>query len=385
MAPRTIALLLILGCGPAPSPPVAPSPAEATPDACRINPGGATNGDTVRVASAGPEAERLISRQRHVPLVRLDCEGRLRPGLATTWSSDTSHRIWTLELDSTLEATRVIMEWQSRPLTGAALQSAGVQAVQPLDSHRISVTVRDPFDSPPTVFADPLFALDRPEMPPVFQPLPTAGDARDALDRGADLLETADPSLLEYAARNPEFLVTPLPWTTTYVLLIPHGSAAFQSLVEGDSIVFRKSLASDVVQGEAREALPPFWWEALTCGSRPRLSPGIRAKATVLYSKNDPVARSLAERVVALSAAAGASARGADSAALLQALTTAQESAFVLALPRIALVPCRETGGWPAGATVVPLVETRSRLIVRRKVPPLEVEWDGTVRPVPAP
>lgn len=387
MAPRTIAMLfLIIGCGPPASPPVAPTPAEAGPDFCRVNPGGATARDTVLVASPRQEADRLIFRQRHISPVRLDCEGRLRPGFATAWTADSGGRFWTLELDSTVDAGRLAAAWRSGMPAAAALQPAGVEAVLAVDTHRLAIVLREAYQTLPPVFADPALAVERRATSAVFQPLPAGGDARDALDHGADLLETADPALLEYAAANPDFLVTPLPWTRTYVLLVPSGSTAFASLVEGDSATFRKALARDAVQGEAREATPPFWWEPFpACRSMPTVTGGTPANATVLYFKEDQAARSLAERVVALSATSGASARGLDSTSLATALSAGRGGAFVLSLPRIALVPCREIATWPAGAAAVPLVETRSRLVVRRDVPPLQVDWDGAVWVEPGP
>ena len=56
----------------------------------------------------------------------------------------------------------------------------------------------------------------------------------------------------------------------------------------------------------------------------------------------------------------------------------------VRALPRRALVPCREAG-WPGGVAVRPLVDTRASAVVRRGLPPLAVEWDGIVRPAASP
>jgi hypothetical protein len=252
----------------------------------------------------------------------------------------------------------------------------------------LAVTLRDAHDSLPSVFADPALAMERRSASPVFEPLAAGGDARDALDRGADLLETADPSLLEYASANPDFLVVPLPWIRTYVLVLPPGKAGFESLVQGDSAAFRWALASDAVQGEAREAAAPFWWEPRPlCDSAPvgASTASSPADATIIYPREDRVARSLAERLVALSAIPGASARGLDSAALAGALAASRGGAFVLSLPRIALVPCREMASWPAGAAVVPLIETRSRLIVRRGLSPLEVDGDGAVWVKPAP
>ena len=50
-------------------------------------------------------------------------------------------------------------------------------------------------------------------------------------------------------------------------------------------------------------------------------------------------------------------------------------------LPKVALAPCREAGLWPAGSNVVPLVETRESAVIRRGIPALAIEYDGTIRP----
>jgi hypothetical protein len=62
------------------------------------------------------------------------------------------------------------------------------------------------------------------------------------------------------------------------------------------------------------------------------------------------------------------------------ALRDGTEFAYVLALPRKSLTPCRDSATWPSGATIQPLIDTRARAIVRRGSPPLTVDWDGTVR-----
>jgi hypothetical protein len=54
--------------------------------------------------------------------------------------------------------------------------------------------------------------------------------------------------------------------------------------------------------------------------------------------------------------------------------------AYVVPVPLTPLVPCREIAAWPAGAAVVPLIDTRRSVIVRRGVPPLTIEYDGRLR-----
>jgi hypothetical protein len=108
----------------------------------------------------------------------------------------------------------------------------------------------------------------------------------------------------------------------------------------------------------------------------------VTGSPAVLYSRSDPVARALAERLVALSELPGAIARGVGPSELATALHTGTGRAYVVALPRRALVPCREIAAWPPGAVALALIDTRARLILRNGVPPLEVDYDGAIRPV---
>jgi hypothetical protein len=212
--------------------------------------------------------------------------------------------------------------------------------------------------------------------------MPSAGDARDAIDRGADLVHTADPTTLEYAAARADLTAVPLPWSRTYALLLPAEGPGLGRIVGTDSLAFRAELARGAVRVEARGAEPPFWWEANDCPAPVTGSSAVPGSAAVLYSRSDPVARALAERLVALSEVPGAIARGVRPSELATALHTGTDRAYVVALPRRALVPCREMAAWPPGATALALIDTRARLILRNGVPPLEVDHDGAIRPV---
>jgi ABC-type transport system substrate-binding protein len=44
------------------------------------------------------ESERLLFRQLYETLVRVDCHGRVRPGLAESWRLDANGRTWTVTL-----------------------------------------------------------------------------------------------------------------------------------------------------------------------------------------------------------------------------------------------------------------------------------------------
>ena len=83
---------------------------------------------------------------------------------------------------------------------------------------------------------------------------------------------------------------------------------------------------------------------------------------------------------MALSDEPGLTARRAPRSAI-DSLLTRDARGAVVDLPKVALVPCRELGRWPAGSTIVPLVETRESAVIRRGIPALAIEYDGTIRP----
>jgi hypothetical protein len=261
-------------------------------------------------------------------------------------------------------------------------------AVTPLDDRRLVVSLGRPFDSLPILFADPSLALVTDSLPHTgtwFLLRPVGADPRDALDAGVDILPSDDPELLEYARTRSDVVVHPLPWSRTYVLVIPPEQRGFDDLIPPDSAAFRAGLARDAVRVEARAADGPYWWEdAGTCpdSEPPASDPGLRPPA---HAWADPVARALAERLVALSSRPLRVIGGLHPRLPVPALHSGQGAAYVVGIPRVALVPCREVAGWPAGSSVVPLVETRRSVVVRRGVPLLTVEFDGRLRPVETP
>jgi hypothetical protein len=257
--------------------------------------------------------------------------------------------------------------------------------------------LHEPGDTIPRLFADPYLAIlgnlanepgwTRVDLPPaegwpaITFRVVQSGDPRDALDRGADLVVTRDPAVVDYAANRPEFTAFPLPWDRTYVLLQPAGTEPLT--ITGDSV--RRSLARDAVRAEARPAEPPFWWDSLAaCAPAPDSQSQHLTASRVAYPGDDEAARGLAERLVAL-AGTGTSLRATalGPAEFAAALRDRTERAFVIAAPRESLAPCRDASGWPSGASIQPLIDTRARAIVRRGSPDLTVDWDGTVRVLP--
>jgi hypothetical protein len=334
-----------------------------------------------------------VARHQPEPLIRLDCTGTARPAAAESWIPDATRRTWTFVLARSaldISAASAAAEWRTRPTAASTLRQGGIESVVPLDDRRLVVTLDRPSDSVPALFADPSLALVTDSLPaigPSFVLRPAGPDPRDALDAGADILRSDDPALLEYARSRSDVAVHPLPWGRTWVLLIPPGQRGFEDLIPADSGRFRAGLARDAVRVEARAAEGPFWWsDAEACTERAVAgSPSAGRLRLTHQLLPDPVGRALAERLVALSSRPLRVSGGLDSRSALAVIHSTGGIAYVVPVPRAPLIPCREVEGWPAGATVVPLIDTRRSVVARRGIPQLTVEFDGRLRRVDTP
>jgi hypothetical protein len=410
-----LVLTLAAACGrPPASAPLAPATA-----ACLILSADSA-ADTLTVAVAGPvdfshapvpatEAERFVFGAFYETLVRLDCDGRVEPGLARHWTrvaNDGRRWQFTVRDDAAFwDGTRVtaddvVAAWAGR--AGLVAESVSV-----LDARTLSVVLSGP-DTTPGRLADPRLGIARQGAPgalpigtgpyavtgrsmlhlearPVNQARPLLGfllaagaDLRDLLDQGVDLVLTDDPETLRYASSRETFDIVSLPWSWTYVLV---GGP----VIEAVDALERWGLR-EAVRGDVRRAEPPFWWVgAPRCPGAAAgpgyLTPGMAR--TIAYVDTDPVARDIAER---LAAVAGRETRptgtgslralGLPPAEFADALQANRALAFITALARRSYDACLNL---PAGG-VVPLLDARSSVVARRGRVALEVEWDGTPR-----
>jgi hypothetical protein len=225
-------------------------------------------------------------------------------------------------------------------------------------------------------------------------------DPRDLLDKDVDLLLTRDPAVLDYAATLPQFQTVPLEWQRIHVLLAPGRSRAAPSL----SADARRVLALDAVRGEARGAAGPFWWEMLQDCELAPAAPPDRSTYTprIVYDASDGAARDLAERLVGLARASGTAATeflgvllpdrprrtyqraaGLTGEPLAIARRIGADAGYVMSVDRLPIDPCRDiqivtdNARWVDPETIVPLVETRLRAIVRRGRSGITAEGDG--------
>lgn len=204
--------------------------------------------------------------------------------------------------------------------------------------------------------------------PIAFSWLPTA-DARDVLERGADAVLTDQPQALEYAAARGAFTSIALPWSRAYVLLVPLG---------GQMSVAAAGSWRDAVRGESRAPVGPFWWTEAQCGGAP--ANGAGSPKRVMYPEGDARARGLAERLVARGAPRAAELSRAE----LPAAVAAGTDYAVVPLPLAPGDACETLRGWGLagrpGIGLIPLVETRFHLVVRRGRFGVSLNRDGTPR-----
>jgi hypothetical protein len=440
---------------PQPTPPALP-PASAVPadrtDECALiaEPGEpvATVALTDRVDPANAprpsnEGERVLFRQLFETLVRADCRGRVGSGLAASWQLEADGRGWVVTLredarfsDGTpVTAADVRASWtrdgteELRPQVNRLVESVAVAG-----DRALAITLRSRRQDAPLALAHSDLAIAKAvagspwplgtrssRIAPGAAPglitvvrdtrapirfLIAAGDPRDLLDQGVDLLMTRDRAALDYAATLPPFQSVPLAWQRTHILMTPGRSRSAVPLSDEQ----RQVLAGDAVRGEARGARAPFWWqgvpdcEARSAPARTQSRSGAPPTPRVVYDANDAAARDLAERLVGLvrvsSPAATAfldallpdrplrtyqRAAGLNGAALAQAMRVGADAGYVVAVDTQPVDPCRdlqilvEGARWLDPETIVPLVETRLRAVVRRGRSGAIVESDGGV------
>jgi hypothetical protein len=326
------------------------------------------------------EAGRLLLRLAGETLIRVDCEGRTRPSLATRWSRDAGGTIWTFQLDSSLTSEALTAQWDLRR-NGGLWPWKRILEVRALPG-QIQVRLDSAFDAVPEAFAIPQLSVapSRVAGPGALRVMvhSPALDERDLLDRphgvhGVDVLITRDRAALSYGGSKPGFSLVPLPWDRTYVVVAP---VVYPELGPDVDLV-KQSIAREVLRSDSRVAAGPFWWETSGCGTKPPLPMGRRKE--VVYLQGDQTAREIAERLVALQQAPGRATSLAPDA-YVSSLAAGEAAMYVVALPRSDPGSCREQPAWPTGSSVVALVDSRAEAIVRDGVPPLTVEGDGTIR-----
>jgi hypothetical protein len=414
---------------------------------------GSSTRDTIAVALGGSvdpshapvprsPAERLLFRHLYQTLIRVDCHGAVEPSLAESWGVHQDARLWSF----TLRADAAF--WDGTPVTAEAVKQSWLvaqgsrvapwhesvaSAVQVVGERQLEVRLRRAYQDVPRVFADPTLAVARGmdssgawplgtgayqivessaaeihavplgsmsgDALPVLRFFDAGDDPRDAVDLGADLLVSSEPIVVDYIETFEDLESLPHAWDMAYVVAAPLKTASGVSTREGPPLM--EVLGSETVRTESRMPVGELWWEDLSaCQLTSTWSvpadPGNTA-GRIVYRRGDPVARELAQRLVALAEPDGLPQIAAEREPLTavglgderfdRALADGRDLGFVVALPKQVLDPCamialmRRSMPWVAPSdlhrVLVPLLETRGRVIVRRGVGTMVRDWDG--------
>ncbi|HXV85192.1 MAG TPA: ABC transporter substrate-binding protein [Gemmatimonadales bacterium] len=384
-----------------------PGPSATAGDrGCLLHSAGGDAPDTVVVGAAGtvtPErapggisaAERLVFLQLYETLVNLDCQDRLRPGLASAWAAGDHGRAVTFTLR---EGARF---WDGRPVTAGDVATGWgarpwADSVTSPNPGTVVAWLSRPEPDAARRFADPALAVTRAGGQPRWAgkmgtgPLrpvdrsrgrlvaasPDGGsvlvfrfasevDLRDLLDQGADLVLADDPAVLEYARSRGAFELIPLPWNRTYVI----GSAPE---LRAELAGLASQVRPGAVRGEVRPPQGSFWWSgADTCDDTVPAAGGAGGPVArrIVYPSGDRIAQDLAARLVALTGGGGNSAP-AQSPLRAAALSAEAFAASLVARSEWGYVTAVSHHVWSGCVPsllqgAVALAEARSTLIVR--------------------
>ncbi len=403
--------------------------------------------------------EQILFGHLYETLAMVDCLGNILPLLAGVWRSDNDGRRWTFELrdgarfwdGSKVTAQDVALSWQD-----AMSQNAPIDSVTVSGDDVLHVYFGFPHREFPRILCGPAFAVAKPVAGSrwlvgsgpyrvistrsnvdrktfVAEPVSGKGtvlqfvenvgsDARDFLKRNVDIMITSDPAVIEYAEGKPELTLIALEWDRTYVLL---SASRIRELRRGGtvgriSVEFSERLARDAVRGDARGCRSDAWWGKLEmCGrtSRSGFPPVPKgayesSNRHILYDEHDPIARDLAERIVALagtdptvsadaallaSAVPGltdgvrVTAEGVSVRTMTSSLRVGLEFGYIVSVPirpydacdeatilrdRVPWIVTLKTG---LRGALIPLVETRPHVIVVRDRARVTVDWYGNI------
>lgn len=338
-------------------------------------------------------SERIVFAQLYETLVRVDCSGQTRPGLAVNWTPSGDHTEWTFTLR---EGSRF---WDGSLITSAdvhrTLAGRLPAAVSILDEFRFSVRLSTPDPRFPEMLADPATAVaairpgwhwpvgsgpcrlraSDPEPLPDLTCLPNqnhpdwpawksltfsvypGNDPRDLVASNFDLALVWDLDAAEFFEAAPGFQAVPLPWNRLYLLVCPPEKNPL-----GADRWIRAATEFDVgsdVTGVSARSWPEIVFPAgggdlclgldgpVTDAGSARLEWNLAQKnldANVLvYPLHDPGAREMAHRLGALAGiqvrTATLPAEGADFALQWQ-----MAGAFVLALDQEYPTGCQQLG-----------------------------------------
>ncbi len=373
--------------------------------------------------------ERFVFSHLYETLVNVDCHGVVQPGIAKSWKKASDG--WYIEIEEDAHF------WDDTPVTAADIQTSFEPAIRSGiaigtvdivdETHAIIHGTRGLPDL--ALFAQPILAIRKlsglsgfpmgtgpwqidTETPtadgitirPASSQTPVvrfieqdAGNAKDILNGSADAMITDDPAVIDYA-RSKTKVPVPLPWDRAYVLIDPVRveTVATGGVVADLPASLCDALARDAVAVDSRGGsiiLTESWKLAPLRVEDHEATTHASAGNQIVFVADDPTARGLAERIVALAAmdtstsaearavgraipgiTSGAKAVGVRSGQFAGRLQTTPGSAtFVVALSWNADFPFlasyfQRRAPWLAGVTpasgaFIPLVDTRPHFI----------------------
>ena len=353
------------------------------------------------------DADRLVFRQMYETLVRVNCEGNLVPGAAEKWETADSGLSWTFTLRDSLRL------WDGTRFTSADFAriwstsgGSGSYSLEVVDERTIRIRLPQR-DKVPWALSESIYSLRtirdsiagwplgtgpyRPDSTTLLQVLrllpadtcmalpvlvfweASAADPRDLLDRGADVMFTTDPSLIDYADKRGDRNTLPLPWDATYFLVytppldsLPPVLAPLTDSVAGQEL--RRALSRDAVRAESR----PSSRGSVTQGVVEGFAIATRPPNVIVYPAGDRTAKDLAERLVAL----------VPGRFHWSAVPAGDKRAARGGIASIAAAPLNAA---PIGrGSAIPLVDVRKHVILRRGSAAWVVDGDGVLRmPLP--
>lgn len=378
------------------------------------------------------------------PLIRIDCTGALVPALAARWHVGSAGTSWSFTLredvawpnGEPVTSRDVIAAWRARNAADGearwiADSARAIDArtllvdlpdddVRRLGAPELAISLADTSQGVlPGTGAYRQNATDGLLTPPsrggrlprIHVRYATANaDGRDLLDTGADVVFTDDPIIARYARSFSGFTIAPVMGRRTYLLATTrHRDSENVDRVEPGLDGLRASLADETVGVPARAASSRWWGSEATRCAGPAAGevplPRGSVAPRIAYRHDDPVARSIAERLVALAARPGdsvaapllgvtdANRNALVTAALppaefMRAVHDGREAAFVVSAPASPLAPCTAAlalaSAMPwresADARVTPLIETGIWVIAREGAVGVTVDWGGAPR-----
>ncbi|HSJ31497.1 MAG TPA: hypothetical protein VK933_08690 [Longimicrobiales bacterium] len=378
--------------------------------------------------------DAVTGPQLYETLVRVDCMDRVIAGLAIEWSSDNG-RDWQFGIrrgatfsDGTPASARSVAAALATLPDFAGVAAMGeydlrVMLAEPADVRlfaRRSLAVRRTevtataagtggyaplSDSPDRALhlvargvpAGPGADAARAPVPDTIGVRAFGTDLRRAVDAGVDMLVTHDAAAIAYARSRSGYLIEPLTWSSTYVL-------AATGAVGGQADVPADAFPSGVVGAAARPAQPPFWWDGCGAGrgaddfSGAAPAGSTATQPRILFLRDDPVARAIAERITALARGRtpqwvasrlasrdAPTAVGVGRAELRAALEDGGALAIVTRVRRVEHGGCNPDSTAEYGSllhrwSVTALIDIRDDLVYRPGIGRVTVDADGTLR-----